>query len=65
MRPFNYHVPSGFVVGAEPVRRPGLRRTGGGGGGVMREIGALALGDGWYKEVCAFENLVGGKKTFC
>ena len=51
---FYYHVPGGFAVGAEPVRRPGEAPPGGGvfeerGGvvGVMREIGALVQGDGW------------------
>ena len=54
-----YHVPGGFAVGAEPVRRPGeapregvSSKNGWGWGGVMREIGALVQGDGWYKEVC-------------
>ena len=49
-----YHVPGGFAVGAEPVRRPGeAPREGvsskngwGWGGGVMREIGVLVQGDG-------------------
>ena len=47
-------------MGAEPVRRPGeapregvSSKNGWGWGGVMREIGALVQGDGWYKEVCA------------
>ena len=49
-----YHVPGGFAVGAEPVRRPGeapregvSSKNGWGWGGVMREIGALVQGDGW------------------
>ena len=52
--PFCYHVPGGFAVGAEPVRRPGeapregvSSKNGWGWGGVMREIGALVQGDGW------------------
>ena len=49
-----YHVPGGFAVGAEPVRRPGeapregvSSKNGWGWGGIMREIGALVQGDGW------------------
>ena len=49
-----YHVPDGFAVGAEPVRRPGeapregvSSKNGWGWGGIMREIGALVQGDGW------------------
>ena len=55
----NYHVPVGFAVGAEPVRRPGeapregvSSKNGWGWGGVMREIGVLVQGDWWYKEEC-------------
>ena len=54
-----YFVPGGFAVGAEPLRRPGeapregvSSKNGWGWGGVMREIGALVQGAGWYKEVC-------------
>ena len=46
-------------MGAEPVRRPGeapregvSSKNGWGWGGVMREIGVLVQGDGWYKEAC-------------
>ena len=49
-----YHVPGGFAVGAEPVRRPGeapregvSSKNGWEWVGVMREIGALVQGDGW------------------
>ena len=51
---FFNHVPCGFAVGAEPVRRPGeapregvSSKNGWGWGGVMREIGALVQGAGW------------------
>ena len=70
-------------MGAEPVRRPGeapregvSSKNGWGWGGVMREIGVLVQGDGWYKQACpasvrvpkanchfGFENLVGGKAS--
>ena len=46
------HVPGGFAVGAEPVKRPGeapreevsSKNGWGWGGGVMREFGALVQG---------------------
>ena len=56
---FPYHVPGGFAVGAEPVRRPGeapregvSSKNGWEWGGIMREIGVLVQGAGVYKEVC-------------
>ena len=73
-------------MGAEPVRRPGeapregvSSKNGRGWGGVMREIGALVQGAGWYKQLCpsvrpsvpkancqmGLKNKMGGKKTFC
>ena len=46
-------------MGVEPARQPGevprervSSKNGWGWGGVMREIGALVQGDGWYKELC-------------
>ena len=54
-----YHVPGGFAVGAEPVRRPGedpregvSSKNGWVWGCIMREIGALVQGAGWYKRAC-------------
>ena len=44
----------GPTLGGAPARAPGgcVFEEQVGVGGVMREIGALVQGDGWYKEEC-------------